>query len=1187
MAFLDDLANFGKSVISAPVKFVNTGLNQANEIGWTGVGAFAQLTNNRQLLNQALKQQNNARKGHDNGGILGMGSMYSSEDAKKGDLLTGAKKIGGGTLETAATVLPFAKGGSVALGLGKSGILRSMPKLAGEGAIYGGMYSTGQQLRENGGVDLGQLARDTAIGSVANVAVPLALRGAKNTAIGLRNAQMSPAAQAGFAKVPGGAGKKALPAAQQAAKPAITTTGRVGTTKTTLPAAQYAPQQKLSRFANKTIQKSDEVSTPLKKLVKDEQAGYLPTTDADRLKIADDWLKRKSGDNAYTQVAKKFEDPKNVNDQDIVTAIQTMKKLDASGKEGDIMKATEIGATLSKVLSKRGQEIQAASLLSARTPQGLIYQAEKAIRNGGGKLDENVAKEIRRLADVVKKQKPGTYEDGLARFKLMEFADKQVPTSFGRKATNVWKAGLLTAPTTTAGNISANLGEQFYKRAYKDPVATGFDVLFSLFTGKRSRTATLKGLGGGLHEGVGKTAKFFKTGYDPRNPLKKFDVNNIHYSDTPLGRAAEKYTQSVFRLMGVADHPFYYASFRNSLADQAITAAKNNGLKGQARKEFIEKYTTQPSKEALDMADKEARYDIFGNQTKLGDLASGIKQKTGAVGDFIIPFSQVPSSLAMRMIDRTPIGLAKEIVKQIRAKKFDQRAMTAALSDASAGIAMIGAGAALAKSDLITLGFPNDQTERDLWELEGRQPNSIRVGDQWLSLNYFQPLGTLLAAGANYEKAKATGEDPIGAYSAMIAGAGKALMDQSFLKGVSGVLNAVNDPQRFAETFSENTVGSVVPNIIRSTARSFDPVQREQDNVGDALMAGIPGLRQQLDVRTDIFGQPVPRKTSALNSFVNPLRPSDVRQETDVNTELRRLFGEDLGITGTKINKDALGKDMEGNEIVLDDKQRRELGNINGPELQKAWSEVISNPSYQTLDDQGKRDALERAKKMVNATAKLEYASQKGIEIGSTGSGTKIAKGLSGDSKKILQTVDLLDEAGKNKLFNEQNDAEYLYEKAKYENNLASGAYTKAQEARAKLDLAKAEVGKEYPKEVRDLYGLSKNLLYPLLQQDGNGQALAEQILAYDDALTAAGLQTKSKFRDRYGNVALAPSSGGSGGGRGGSNSNSAAIAATSSAARRAAAAKVSSRGGGFQNKIAARGLQAYKKPTATKVRVA
>lgn len=720
-----------------------------------------------------------------------------------------------------------------------------------------------------------------------------------------------------------------------------------------------------STFANSTVQRSKEVSDPLKGQVESAEPTFQTVTDAQRIADSEKYIKTSGVKKATTDVRERL-NTDNIDDKTVSDAIALVKELEKKPSDANLLESSAILEELSVKLSKAGQTVQAASLLNNRTPAGLQYGAIRTLKKAEVPITGQVTKDIGKLIDTIKVQKTGSYEDGLARFKLAEYVSKKVPSSNLSKGIQLWKAGLLTSPRTTTGNLAGNFAESVFNKAYVDPLANIVDTLFSVFTKNNSRSYTLRGLGSGTKEGIEKGISYFKTGYDPRNPAQKFDVRQIHYSDKPLGKAAEAYTQTVFKLMGVADQPFYYANLRNSLYDQAITGALNKGLKGAEKSAFIKKFVTEPEKKALQLADAEARYSVFQNETALGKAASRVKNMEGIPGDvadFVIPFSGVPSSIATRMIERTPIGTAIEIAKQVKSKKFDQRTLTKAIANGSSAIPLIGAGSALANAGMMTLGYPADKKERDLWEAEGKQPYSIKVGDQWLSLNYFQPAGNLMAAGAEYAGARKDGKTPEEAFSQSLAGSGKAFSEQSFLKGVSSIGNAIADPSRFGQTFSESTAGSLVPNIVRTGARAFDPVKREVDNVVDSVKAGIPGLRQTLDVKTDITGQDVKRNSSPINEILNPTKPSDIQnKDNPVVNELRRLQDVNEGIVPTEATKSSLPD--------LDTGQLRKVNKEVATQVSKEWDAILKDPRYTALDDSDKKRILDRVNDTVFGAVK-------------------------------------------------------------------------------------------------------------------------------------------------------------------------------------------------------------------------
>ncbi len=877
---------------------------------------------------------------------------------------------------------------------------------------------------------------------------------------------------------------------------------------------------KQTRFASRTVPGSPEVSDTVRKAVKEGDNSYAPGTDAAKLDASKAFIKkngiRKATTDVKERLGRKDFDPQTASD-----AIEVAKALDARGTRGSMLEATEIYQQLGQKFRKSGQEVQAASLLSNRTPQGMKYQAIRTLDKAGVNVSKEISEQIDKLVGDIKKAKSGSYEDGLARYKLMEFVEKKVPSSNTSKAVQIWKAGLLTSPRTTAGNVFANSMESIFKKGYVDPVANVTDTIASWFTGKRSRSYTAKGIASGAGEGLVKGVKYFKTGYDPRNPLTKFDVRNVHFSDTPKGKVAEAYTQGVFRLMGAQDQPFYYANFRNSIADMAITEAKNKGLKGQAKRDFIKKFIEQPDKKILDLADAEARYAVFQDETSLGKLARRVKNADGVAGDiaeFVIPFSGVPSSIATRVITRTPIGAAHTIIKGIRNGTLTQRTLTKAIAEGTAVLPLAAAGAALARAGEMTLGYPKDKTERDLWESEGKQPYSIKVGDQWLSVNYFQPGGTLLAAGATYQDQIDQGEDPTKALTTAFGGAGKAVTEQSFLKGVSGALNAVTDPERAAGRFIDQTAGSITPNIVRSSATAFDDKKREVDGVLDTVKSTIPGVRQTLDVQKDMFGRDIERNASALDQLFNPTRPSNVKNADDKLTgELRRLQDTDNGITPTDLTKTAFynSKTREGTKLT--DKQVRDFNAAYGAALKPEWDKAIADPRYKALSDEDKRKKLADINDTVYGALKRQFEADN--QVGSFDpNSTKEVDKLSTDERRYLEgkNIDYFDPgAGKR---TPQEEYEYAQEKL----NEDRGSLNDIELAQREDEVKTLGIKKDYDPVVVDLYGLNKGDVYDYVTGKGKeGEAIFEKAVEYGDKLVEAGLIDRNKFRDKYGNIKL------------------------------------------------------------------
>lgn len=728
-------------------------------------------------------------------------------------------------------------------------------------------------------------------------------------------------------------------------------------------------QTKKTRFADKTVPESEFVSEKIKGSIKTPE--YNVQTEKQGYTSALSRLKKEGDAKFETQVFDNLDKKKGTISRQEAIDAQTLAAVLDGGDDASIRKATAIYEKLSEHYTAAGQLTQAAAILARRSPEGLRAYATTAFKNSGVKITPQLEQELTKLVQAVREASPEALPR--AQWDVMNFVAKKTPTSFGDKVINTWRAGLLTAPTTTGGNILGNSGEALVRKGFVNPVATAADAVMGAFTGKRTMTLAKGGSATkGAAEGTGMLKEYLKSGYDPR-------VNNTKY-DAPRSintgiKALDTYINGTYRLMGVADMPFSTLAEKEALSSLAKAEAINKGLKGKARTDFVNEFMKNPPDTALARAQQEADYATFKNPTMLGKAATGMKRPLGAVGDFFVPFTQVPASIATRIVERTPIGTANNIVKQlIEVKKnggqFDQRALSQSIGNGMFGPAVFGVGYALAGNDQLTFGYPKDNTERKLWDSEGKQPYSVKVGNRWYSLNYLQPFGTLLAIGGQARQAANEGKSIDEIIFQGGATAGQSVMNQSFLKGIGGALDAIGDPERSVNKYIEQTTSSVVPNFVRSYARAADDKQRQPIGLAEGVKSGIPGLRGSTTPKLDAFGKPLPAKDTFLNQYVNPLKPSIARTSPTVE-ELRRLKDANLSTMPTEGDTTTFGKNNK-----IDKKQLKDLNGAIGSRVGEAWDKIIASPEYKSMSDENKKKALDAAKKDYGAVAKAEWAAK-------------------------------------------------------------------------------------------------------------------------------------------------------------------------------------------------------------------
>lgn len=781
----------------------------------------------------------------------------------------------------------------------------------------------------------------------------------------------------------------------------------------------------------------------------------------------------------------------------------------------------------------------------ANDPNILKAQAVNFLKNKNIELKPEERTHLNGLIKTLRGTQLGTPERDYALHNVISFVTNKVPSSTGDKVVNFWRAGLLTSPITTGGNILGNTGEAVVRNAFVNPVATAADVLQSLVTGKRTKTLAGGQIRGGA-QGAKQARQYIRTGFDPTNPLTKFEgKGDVHYGNGKIGKITGTYVNSVYRGLGAQDKPFRQAATRQAQLDLAKADAKNLKLSGQARQDYINKAVNDSNwqpKTFTTAKDSRAAgaFAVFGNETVLGRVAQKIKEPitiggrtySGAIRQFILPFTQVPASIAMRIAQRSDLG-ATEIINQIlRIRKglpYDQRAVSEAIGNGTFGPAAIFAGYALSRAGQITGNYPTDPKERALWKSEDKQANSVKVGNRWYSLNYMQPFGTLLGIGDQMHQDVKTGSSPVQIISNASGRAAKSVESQSFLQGIDGLLSAVNDPQRSAKQYINSTASSIVPNIIKTTARATDPLQRTTGNALDALKGTIPGIRENLPAAQDMFGTNLKAVDNPLNQLFNPLRPTIAKTTDPVVNELQRLQDTQNGIIPTSFDKSTFaGKDGKGPKLT--DSQVRQLNSLVNSKVKATWGNIIADPRYKTLSDEDKNTVLKQAKDKIASAYKRQFMADNNIPI---------TKAPTASDVSILSNSqpDYLANKTTSQALYTTPDAEYNAYKAKYDQNIKDNKYNAAQKITATKTLRKLEVGKVYPKDVRDLYGLSKADLSSYLSTKEKGvdkAKIAEQLIAYDQALYNAGLEASPKYKN-----GIAPSKSGRS-----SSSNAAARAA-------------------------------------------
>lgn len=530
------------------------------------------------------------------------------------------------------------------------------------------------------------------------------------------------------------------------------------------------------------------------------------------------------------------------------------------------------------------------------------------------------------------------------------------------RAISIWKAGLLTGIKTHGLNLLANTTHSMTETA-KDIPAAFVDSVASLFTKERTLAFTARGIPGGAKEGFDRGWKYLRTGMDERNIGAKLDYKRVNFGTGRIARGFQAYEETIFHLLGAADQPFYYGAKARSLYSQVIAQAINKGLKGKDRIAYVNNAIQNPTNDMLEYAVHDAEVAVFQNRTHLGDIAKSIQKVKG--GEVIVPFGRTPSAVAMQIVNYSPIGPVKEVAEQIHKGKFNQKKFSQAFGRATVGTGALFIGGLLLRKGLITLDYPDNERERELWKLEGRQANSILIDGKWRTIQTLGPVGNVLIIGGHFDRELKKEGSPTKAIVTALAGGAKSFSEQTFVRGVNLAVDAITSPERSFENWFTSMAGSVVPTIVADIARAQDDISRRAIGVEERIKTRIPGLRKDLEPAIDVFGQDLPRYGgNVLETMADPTRPSKIRQDIVVD-ELRRLWDKDIKVAPTLLG-DKAGYD------ILTKEENTQLWRRAGELIYKGLFAAINSEGYESTNDFAKGKLLDLVTRNAKATAKLE-----------------------------------------------------------------------------------------------------------------------------------------------------------------------------------------------------------------------
>ena len=538
-------------------------------------------------------------------------------------------------------------------------------------------------------------------------------------------------------------------------------------------------------------------------------------------------------------------------------------------------------------------------------------------------------------------------------------------------------------------------------------------------------TRRLEGLtqGGVLSDVQGKNVRnyqkyarqvFNKTGFDVTR-MMSFDDGRKNLGEErsqSQGKGAIRklgrfYQDVVFdRLMTAPDVAFSAFHFADSASLKATALAHAEGKRGEAAQKraneiFLDATKIVPEttegQQVRSKAISDAQFGTYTNDSQIAKAALQVRtalntwQPDIRLGDQLMPFVKTPANVVSATIDYSGIGLPFEIVKRsAEGWKAKSRGDADAFRKAfDRGFfrkvvrAGIGASVALLLSQWFEpedfIGeYPTSKKEQELLDIGNATTNSIKIGNNWISLDYLGPLGAPFVGFMNAKKYAKSEPEALLRY---VAGGATQLARTPGFKQFRDLYEAMQknfpdriDPEKIKESATNYVVDyarSFIPAIVKDVAKGSDTYQREVDktDIAQQFIQDVPWMRQDLPEKTNIFGEF--KKGEGLLSTI--FFGSRIRTATDdpVVTELERLATTknlpsitDVAETSPRAKelKEQIGATQFRNAMIE-----------FGQNFKSGIKELLQDAEYQEVKDDEKKKMIDKVKSDLFEDMLLEY----------------------------------------------------------------------------------------------------------------------------------------------------------------------------------------------------------------------
>lgn len=762
----------------------------------------------------------------------------------------------------------------------------------------------------------------------------------------------------------------------------------------------------------KSIMESQYTSNEAKAISKELMGTdtYVPDSNNSQLERANERILNSTPESELNSFMSKVMNGEKITATDIAVGeklIQYYSKAGDKGKLQDAIQATAMAGT------SAGQTVQALSLLNHQTPEGQAIWLQRSVDKMNNDLKKTRganAEQFNLTEDMINKIVDSKNNEELQNNlnDVYKELGQQVSKTNLQKI-DAWRYfAMLANSKTHIRNIVGNAAMAGVQ-GIKNKVAGAIEGTVSKVNPNMERNHTI---------------------VSASKEVTTFAKNDIKNVADRLGLNENKYNPKT-RLEN-SMRTFKSDTLENTIGklfdlnDNLLEAEDGWGLKAgytKALSEYMTANNLNPNTitdkqlaKARNYAVEQAQEATFHQASAIASALNQFQNKNGLtkfIMDSTLPFKKTPINVAKAGLEYSPAGLAKSLIYDTVNLRKGNITVNKYIDNISKGLTGTGIallGYALADAGILKASGSDDKDKEKYDEEMGKQTYSITIAGNTYSLDWLAPTGIPLFIGAECheimqtdKEEKTTSSDEDSTYNQAIKSATNILdsftnamnpmTEMSMLSGLTSALKSYDQgSSQILASLGTNAVKSYVnqfvPTVVGQIARTTDEYERNTtstktgvlpkaiDTTKNQIMNKIPGLRQMLPIKTDIWGNQVKQSDNiiqrGLENSVFPWTRKEV-STSKVDNELTRLYGE----TGeSAILPDTLNKKLtiNGQDYRLTNEEYNEYKTSYGKTSYNLLNDLVSSSEYKNMSSSQKQTAIESIYDYAKEKNKIDYA---------------------------------------------------------------------------------------------------------------------------------------------------------------------------------------------------------------------